>query len=137
MFGFDEIIPPLHTLPPKDRQALASLIEARNTYRLAQLRLDTLKVQLLRSTDPAEQQRLTEEIDLLAHVTLAPARTEHSHILVPLLKSAVDIEELKELAPMLVLNLLQTVNLPLLMEAFGLDADNVKDVSAMLKQFLK
>lgn len=137
MFGFDEIIPPLDKVPEEDRQILANFMEARNAYRLVQMRVSTLKISLLRSTNPAERERLMSEIDLLTTTTVAPAREENGKALRALLKHSVDVEGIKALLPAILAGVLQSANLPLLLEAFDIDGDNVKDLSVLLKEVLK
>ena len=137
MFGFDEIIAPLHELPEADRTALADFIAVRDDYRLAQLRVSKLKSNLLRTNNPAEQERISSEIDILTSTIVAPAREAHSRALRSFMQHCVNTQGLKEMFPMLLAGVLHSVNLPLLLEAIGFDGDNVKDLSAILKDVLK
>ena len=110
---------PFSDLDEETRRKLADLIEARNTYLNHLMVLNGMKIDALRSPDPAKDARIGDYSSAL----IAPIRTHMTELTAEMLECAVDVEKAKALLPMLLLAATQTVNLPMLMVVLGLDPD--------------
>jgi hypothetical protein len=66
---------------------------------------------------------------------IAPLQEALSAQVIKVLRSAIDVEGIREMLPMLALSLLQHVKLPLLLTALGVNADAIQAWISTIKDF--
>lgn len=117
---------------PEEQTYLMVLLQRQQELHEAQAHLARLRLQQLRDPKPGGD----EEIVDFAKMFVAPKRISMSKDAMPLLESAVDIEGLKSLLPMLVAGVLQYVDVDKLLYLSGMDADVVDDIVKAINKFI-
>ncbi len=121
------------SLSEEQRKALASMLEDRNTYMEHGVKLNELRIIALRDGTPESEQRVND----YASTVVAPLRKAVAAKANALIVEGIDLDGLKSVLPMIGLALLGAVNLPLLMNASGVDEDMITEFTDMLSQYLK
>lgn len=121
------------SLSEEQRKALASMLEDRNTYMEHGVKLNELRIIALRDGTPESEQRVND----YASTVVAPLRKAVAAKANALIVEGIDLDGLKSVLPMIGLALLGSVNLPLLMNASGVDEDMITEFTDMLSQYLK
>lgn len=109
---------------------LADLYDARVAYMQAAGPLYRMKASQLRGGIS------DNEVSSYATLVVAPVRLELNQKMEELLADTVDIDKLKEMLPMAALAILNAVNLPLLLEVFGIDPDRVTELMDKVKEYI-
>lgn len=121
------------SLSEEQRKALASMLEDRNTYMEHGVKLNELRIIALRDGTPESEERVND----YASTVVAPLRKAVAAKANALIVEGIDLDGLKSVLPMIGLALLGSVNLPLLMNASGVDEDMITEFTDMLSQYLK
>ena len=119
-------------IQPAHREQMAAILKARGEFMRA-----SAEVSDLRARAWAGETGMDDLIELKA-ADLAKIRQDYAPLMIGLLKESVDVEGLLSLVPMLVAGVLQNfrVPLPVLLEALGVDFDNLKLLAEQLKDFI-
>lgn len=117
-------------LPAEVREQMAAILTTRGVLQRA-----SADVSDLRARAWAGEEGLTEVIELKA-ADLAKLREDFSAHFVPFIKDSVDLDGLMEMLPMFALGVLSKFKVPplLLLEAIGMDVDNLKLLADKLKE---
>lgn len=120
-------------IEPEYREKMAGILKAR-----AELFSLSSEVTGLRARAWAGEEGLTDLIDLKA-ADLAKLREDYGKQMIALFKVSVDVEGLLGLLPMLGLAVLNKFKVPplLLLEAAGMDVDNLKLIAQQLKELVE
>lgn len=128
-----ELSSSFENLTPEQRQLLAVHIELRNTYLEQTIKLNRLRVALLVQSTPEGEMQVKE----FAAKKVAPLRIKlHEHSK-KLRESAVDVETLKSMLPMVLMALTSSINLPLVMNALGIEPDMIEELVANARDYIK
>lgn len=120
------------TMSEEKRAALAELLARRNAYNAEVMKLNELKIrQLMNPTADGQAQ-----IEAFNSTVVAPLRNHMSTAIAAVIEDAIDLEKLQSMLPMVAMALLQGIDLPYLMEAFGFDPDMVTKLLGQLKKFM-
>lgn len=116
-------------LDPALRERMAVVTKARGEYLAA-----ASEVAIMRSRVWSGEKDLTDLAEIQA-ANFAKLREDYAQSMRGLVMEAVDLDSLAELVPMIVGGVLQSVKIPipLLMEAIGLDIDQVKLLAKSLR----
>ena len=120
-------------LSGEQRSSLADLIEVRNEYNQALIILNQMRIEVLRNYTEEGEARLTD----FSAAIVSPIRIRVSTQLVGIMKDVVDVEGLKGMMPMVVMALLGNINLPLVLNAIGLEPDTIEELINLTKDFFK
>lgn len=118
-------------LAAEDAQRLATVLERRNDYLGLQQQANRLRIKVLETRTAAAQQELNEYLS----GAIASARARMTEDLVKLLDSAINIDGIKSLLPMMLLGIVQNINLPLLLTTLGLDPDMISELVKQAKRY--
>lgn len=120
-------------LDPAIREQMATIIKARAEFLTASAQVATMRARIWAGEDG-----LTSLAEIQAN-DLTKARMDYVEHARALLKESVDLEGLKNLAPMIVAGVLQSVRVPfpVLFEALGVDIDQVKVVAHLLRELFE
>lgn len=129
MFGLDSS---LDSLSPEDRERLADLLEARLALAEQQRVLNQMRITHLRDPKAVSE----EQVNGYAKDIIAPARSRISEQQVLLLQSSIDAQKLKDMLPMILLAVTQSINIPLLLAALNIEPDMVEDLVKHIKEFI-
>lgn len=133
MFGFDLTKVSYADLTEEQRTKLLNLISAEEDYLQAALKLNNLRMQAL--VNPG--QKTQEAVEDFASAVVASKRDKLTEERRALMMEAVDIDGAIGLLYSAGLGVLQHVNLPLLMEAAGVDPDVAQKAMTDVATFLK
>lgn len=121
------------SVPVEQRAQMAGILKARADILHAAADVSALRARVWRGDES-----LKDITDLKA-ADLTKLRQDYGKQAVEFLKGAVNIQELKETAPMIALALLQTLNIPLpmVLEALGVDVDQIKLLVSQIKELVE
>lgn len=128
LFSYDP-----NTISPENRVQMAGILQARGEYLRASAEISDLRARAW-----SGEEGLGDISDLKA-VYLTELRKNYTKQVGVFLKSAVDLEGLKELVPTVLAGVLQNFKtpLPVVMEAVGMDLDNFKIAAEQLKRLME
>ncbi len=132
MFSFSALNG-LDDLDTPTRQKLAEYLEARNRFYMQSGEVNRRRIALLYSPDADGQKDLEE----YASVMLRPVQDEMNRLRDELFKAAIDLDELKDMLPMVLATVTRSVNLPLLLTLTDFDPDFIARGLEMLKQYFE
>lgn len=121
-----------NSLSEEHRAQMAKILSARGDILRA-----SAEVNDLRARAWAGEEGLADLADLKA-ADLAKLREDYRDELLPFLKEAVDLEQLQGLIPMVALAAIRSFRIPppVVMEALGLDVDNMKMLTEQIKKLI-
>lgn len=111
MFAFGSNDYWMDQLDDETKQRLASLLENRNVYLLHFVELNRMRILQLTNPSPENAARMDQYVE--QH--MAPIREQMMLDSAHLLETAIDMDAIKEMLPMLLAGVMQKVNLPLLL----------------------
>lgn len=129
----DDILGSSNDLSDEDRAQLAVLIRKRLETAQANLHYQKLFLQYL--DDPTDSHRDT--LDLFTKTVLEPLRKEETKLVGERVVSALNIEGLKGMLPMLLLLLKNNINIPVLLSSIGVLQGQVDDLMEFVMDFIK
>jgi hypothetical protein len=133
MFGDLPSFASLDTLDDESRTRLANLLSGRNAYNAELIKLNELRIDMLLNPTPEKQ----EAIDAFNTTVVAPLRDGLTQDAFALFSVAVNIDNLKDLMPMVLAGVLQSVNIPLLLTVIGLEPDTINKLVQAISEFIK
>lgn len=113
------------------RQLLAALLTLRNQRRQQQCQVDAMRIQQLTDGNVTEK-----DIDDYTAQHVTPLRSQITELSMPLLLSAINIDELKKMLPMIWGLLPQVIDIRLVMLAAGFDEDAIDGVVAKIRELI-
>jgi len=130
---FEELFSSMGDLKEADRLRLASFLEKRNELMLQMLTLNSLQAKQLRDPSPENELRVSS----FSNSVVKPLQRSIEQERTDLVKSAVDIEGLKGLLPMILAGLTQYVNLALVLNLFDTNPDDVQRLIKYIKDYIQ
>lgn len=124
---------PLCELDDETRRQFIEYLLAHNDYMSEMIKLNDLKIQVLRSQNPVDEGRLAD----YASLVVAPHRRSMEEKRDVLLKKVVNVDHLKEMAPMFLAAAAGSINIPLLLNTVNLDADQVSQTMKKIRDFVR
>ena len=131
MFG--EFSASIVQLDGDQRQQLAALLSDRAEYLVLAAELCRRKSALLANPTSAAEQALSE----YSSTVVAPARRKVAEQTVELVGDAIDLDKPKGLLPMLLMGAITAVNVPLVLNALGLDPDTISEIAQKGKEYFQ
>jgi hypothetical protein len=133
MFGFELNALQYAGLTPEQQTTLVNLVSTEKEYLEACLELNSLRMQAL--TNPC--QKTQEAVEDYTSTVVAPLRDNLTSQRRALLTEAVDLNGVLGTLSFAGVGLLNHVNLPLLLEALGIDSDHATKALAEITTFLQ
>lgn len=132
---FSEMLSGLLTYDVNDLDSVTRMKVADILKTRAEVLHATAEATQLRARVWAGEESLTDLAEAKA-AELYQLRENYAKLVHPFAKSAIDVDSLVELIPMILDGVLQSVKvpIPLLMEIFGADIDNIKNIANGLKK---
>lgn len=114
------------------REKLIELFVARSEFFQAQAQIDSMRVEQFKGSSHVE----LSELESYVKEILEPRRTKMRRIQAEMLKDAVDLESIKSLLPAVVAGLMAKVDLELVFNIIGLDADDAAEGMELIREFI-
>ena len=130
MFGINTS---LADLDATQRTLLLALLRKKRQYMQSALTHMELQEKYLENPTPAN----LIEAENYASMVLRPQKSEINGTLTSVLQNAVDLEGIKRLLPLVLAGVLQSVNLPLLLAAANIDAEEAEQLMKMIKRYIQ
>ncbi len=115
-----------------ERAALGDLLETRNEYMKRTVKLNELRIAYLRDPDPAKELAISSYHTL----SVAPCQDKLRRQTMDILRQAVDVDAVKALLPAVLLGVMRSVNLPLALNALGLEQDDINKVIELVEDYI-
>lgn len=113
------------------RQLLATLLTLRNQLRQQQCQVDAMRIQQLTGGNVTEA-----DIDAYTTQNITPLRGQIAELSMPLLLTAINVDEIKKMLPMILSLLPQVVDIRLVMLAAGFDEDAIDGVITKVRELI-
>jgi hypothetical protein len=123
----------LASLTEDQRKMLTEALELRNEMMGHNIKMNALRIDLMRNPSREGEKTLTDYAD----VHVAPLRRRIAESTARILDEAIDIDKLKDMFPMALSALSQSVNLPLLLTAAGFDPDTISEMIQSLTDYFR
>lgn len=122
----------LTNLDEETRATLRRVNSARAEYLESLVKYHKMREQVLdHPTTEAEK-----SLNVYSKTVVAPLRQAMLPDITALLEQSVNVEGLKSMMPMILMAVLNSVNLPLLMDTLNLDSDMIEEAVTRLKQYI-